>query len=72
MHRLGIRACGWVGGNTIIPNVTICSRSEYGCPSKIAESNSVTVRRSGANLAAGRCGKQLPVICCLHLAALRA
>lgn len=52
------RECGWLEGNF---NVTICSRSQYGCHAKIAGSNSVTVRRAGANSVAGRCGKQMPV-----------
>lgn len=50
--------CGWLEGSF---NVTICSRSQYGCHAKIAGSNSVTVRRAGANSVAGRCGKQMPV-----------
>lgn len=49
------------------PNVTVRSRSVYGSQSKIA---AVTAGKSRANFVSGRCGKQLPVTCCLHLAAL--
>lgn len=54
--------CVWVGSDSAVR-----SRSVYGCQSKIA---AVAAGKARANSVCGRCGKQLPVICCLHLAAL--
>lgn len=62
--------CGGWGGNSIgLMSPTAVGQCN-GCQSEIAKSNSVTVGKSRANLVTWRCGKQLPVMCCLHLAAL--